>query len=61
MRIAVATAKRGMQSGLTRIGQGVIDLRALLEQKLTQAPMSVKRRAVQVHIVAELAQRRAVR
>jgi hypothetical protein len=52
MRVAVASAKRRVQGRLTGSRQCVIGIGALLEQELAQSPMPMKRRAVEIQIVA---------
>jgi hypothetical protein len=53
-------AQRRVQGRLARIGQWEIDVGALLDQELAQAPVPVKCRAIEVQVVAQRLQGFAV-
>jgi len=49
----IGCAESRMQRGLSGIRQGLIHVGALLNQKLTQLPMSVKSGAIEIEILSQ--------
>ena len=52
----ISFAQRRVERGFCGVGQRVIHIRAAFDQKLTQPPMPMKCRAVQIEIVSEQGQ-----
>ncbi len=61
VRYTIGGAQRGMERRFSRVWQGLVDIRALLNQKLTEPPVPVKRRTIEVQIVTERLKRFTIR
>ena len=49
----IGRAQRGMERRFPGVGPGCVDVSALFNEKLTETPVSVKHRTVEVQIVTK--------